>query len=85
MTTAVGVLFGRKVATVGKVGAGHPLKHRALDLAAGSMQRKYPLEAMSTYLNGFHMYADEMGRQVECDLRPQRTRRPSDRHRVHHR
>lgn len=25
------------------------------------------LEAMSTYLNGFHMYADEMGRQVETD------------------
>ncbi|WP_159329029.1 OBAP family protein [Streptomyces tendae] len=66
VTTAVGVLFGRKVATVGKVGAGHPLKHRALDLAAGSMQRKYPLEAMSTYLNGFHMYADDMGRQVEA-------------------
>ncbi|MFD5054236.1 DUF1264 domain-containing protein [Streptomyces tendae] len=42
------------------------LKHRALDLAAGSMQRKYPLEAMSTYLNGFHMYADDMGRQVEA-------------------
>ncbi|MET8669181.1 OBAP family protein [Streptomyces tendae] len=66
VTAAVGVLFGRKVATVGKVGAGHPLKHRALDLAAGSMQRKYPLEAMSTYLNGFHMYADDMGRQVEA-------------------
>ncbi|MEU0448011.1 DUF1264 domain-containing protein [Streptomyces tendae] len=42
------------------------LKHRALDLAAGSMQRKYPLEAMSTYLNGFHMYAHDMGRQVEA-------------------
>ncbi|MFG3105498.1 OBAP family protein [Streptomyces tendae] len=66
VTAAVGVLFGRKLATVGKVGAGHPLKHRALDLAAGSMQRKYPLEAMSTYLNGFHMYADDMGRQVEA-------------------
>lgn len=30
------------------------------------MQRKYPLTAMSTYLNGFHMYADDMGRQVEA-------------------
>ena len=30
------------------------------------MQPKYPLDAMSTYLNGFHMYADEMGRQVEA-------------------
>ena len=32
-----------------------------LDLAAGVIQPKYPLAAMSTYLNGFHMYADEMG------------------------
>ncbi|CAM5710024.1 hypothetical protein STENM223S_09275 [Streptomyces tendae] len=66
VTAAVGLLVGRKAATAGKIGKGHPLKHRALDLAAGSLQRKYPLEAMSTYLNGFHMYADDMGRQVEA-------------------
>jgi hypothetical protein len=66
VAAAAGVLFGRKVAATSKVGEGHPLKHRALDAAAGAMQRKYPLEAMSTYLNGFHMYADEMGRQVEA-------------------
>ena len=30
------------------------------------MQPKYPLAAMSTYLNGFHFYADDMGRQVEA-------------------
>ncbi|MDN5914516.1 MAG: OBAP family protein [Pseudonocardia sp.] len=47
-------------------GKGHPLKHRVLDMASGLMQPKYPLAAMSTYLNGFHMYADEMGRQVEA-------------------
>ncbi len=63
---AVGVMFGRKVTTTVKIGKGHPLKHRALDLAANTMQLKYPLNAMSTYLNGFHMYADEMGRQVEA-------------------
>ncbi|CAL9419992.1 OBAP family protein [Streptomyces sp. enrichment culture] len=66
VTAAAGLLLGRKAATIGRIGKGHPLKHRALDLAAGSMQRKYPLEAMSTYLNGFHMYADDMGRQVEA-------------------
>ncbi|MCE3554396.1 OBAP family protein [Pseudonocardia sp. RS11V-5] len=66
VAAAAGVLLGRKVAVAAKVGAGHPLKHRALDLAAGLMQPKYPLAAMSTYLNGFHMYADEMGRQVEA-------------------
>ncbi|WP_411099962.1 hypothetical protein [Streptomyces sp. x-45] len=61
LTTAAGLLFGRKVATISKVGKGHPVKHRALDLAAGALQPKYPLDAMSTYLNGFHMYADDMG------------------------
>jgi Protein of unknown function (DUF1264) len=66
VVAAVGVLFGRKAATTAKIGKGHPLKHRALDLAAGMMQPKHPLNAMSTFLNGFHMYADEMGRQVEA-------------------
>lgn len=60
------LILGRKVATLSKTGKGHPLKHRALDMAAGAMQTKYPLQAMSTYLNGFHMYADDMGRQVEA-------------------
>ncbi|MEP9381270.1 OBAP family protein [Nocardioides sp. KR10-350] len=65
-TTAAVALLARKVAAAAKVGKGHPLKHRALDLAAGVMQPKYPLQAMSTYLNGLHMYADELGRQVEA-------------------
>ena len=64
--TAAGVMLGRKAVTAAKVGKGHPLKHRVLDLASGAIQPKYPLDAMSTYLNGFHMYADEMGRQVEA-------------------
>jgi hypothetical protein len=59
-------MFGRKAVTQAKVGKGHPLKHRVLDLASGAIQPKYPVDAMSTYLNGFHMYADEMGRQVEA-------------------
>jgi hypothetical protein len=66
VAAASAALLGRKVASVAAVGKGHPFKHRALDLAAGMLQRKYPVEAMSTYLNGFHFYADEMGRQVEA-------------------
>jgi hypothetical protein len=66
VATAAGVLLGRKAVTTAKVGQGHPLKHRLLDFAAGAIQPKYPLSAMSTYLNGFHMYADDMGRQVEA-------------------
>ncbi len=66
VVAAAGVIFGRKAATTARIGQGHPLKHRVLDAAAGALQRKYPVEAMSTFLNGFHMYADEMGRQVEA-------------------
>lgn len=66
IAAAAGVLLGRKAATTAKVGTGHPLKHRLLDAAAGAVQPKYPLAAMSTYLNGFHFYADDLGRQVEA-------------------
>lgn len=66
VATAGAILFGRKAMATASIGHGHSLKHRALDVAAGMMQHKYPLDAMSTYLNGFHMYADDMGRQVEA-------------------
>jgi hypothetical protein len=66
LTAAAGMLLGGRMISSASVGQGHPLKHRMLDAAAGTMQRKYPLEAMSTFLNGFHMYADDMGRQVEA-------------------
>lgn len=62
----VGATLGRQLVTKVKVGKGHPLKHRVLDLASGALQAKYPIDAMSTYLNGLHMYADDMGRQVEA-------------------
>lgn len=64
-TAAVGLL-GRKAYIQAGVGHGHTLKHRALDFASSVMQPKYPLEAISTYLNAFHFYADDMGRQVEA-------------------
>jgi Protein of unknown function (DUF1264) len=63
---AAAALLGPKAVTSVKAGKGHPIKHRALDLASSAIQRKYPVEAISTYLNGFHMYADDMGRQVEA-------------------
>jgi hypothetical protein len=66
IAAAAGVLLGRRATTAAKVGSGHPLKHRLLDAAAGAVQPKYPLDAMSTYLNGFHFYADDLGRQVEA-------------------
>ncbi|MBS0639090.1 MAG: OBAP family protein [Acetobacteraceae bacterium] len=66
LAAAATLWIGRKAAMTASVGHGHPLKHRLLDLSSGVMQRKYPVEAMSTYLNGFHFYADDMGRQVEA-------------------
>lgn len=63
---ATAFILGRRLASARKVSRGHPLKHQVLDAASHVMQRKYPLEAMSTYLNGFHHYADDMGRQVEA-------------------
>ena len=66
VVVAAGLSLARKAVATAKTGQGHPLKHRVLDLASGTIQHKYPLDAMSTYLNGFHMYADDMGRQVEA-------------------
>jgi len=66
IATAAGIMVGRKVVTTIKIGADHPFKHRLLDVGSGLMQPKYPLDAMSTYLNGFHFYADDIGRQVEA-------------------
>jgi hypothetical protein len=63
---AMGALVGRKALMQASVGKGHSMKHRALDLAASIMQPKYPIEAISTFLNGFHFYADDMGRQIEA-------------------
>jgi hypothetical protein len=46
-----------------------PLSPRShlLDTAADAIQSKRPINAMSEYLNGFHFYADDMGRQVEAN------------------
>lgn len=38
-----------------------------LDMAAKTVQTRRPIDAMSEYLNGFHFYANDMGRQVEAN------------------
>lgn len=40
---------------------------QVLDLSADAIQAKRPVDAMSAFLNGFHFYADDMGRQVEAN------------------
>lgn len=41
-------------------------RNRALGAGAALLQTKAPLNAMDLYLNGFHFYADELGRAVEA-------------------
>src|SRR5690625_3990643 len=65
-TAIGGIIAGRKALSIARISQGHPFKHRMLDVSSNLLQPKYPLEAMSTYLNGFHFYADDMGRQVEA-------------------
>lgn len=43
------------------------MKSHVLDTGADVLQSKKPIDAMSEYLNGFHFYADDMGRQVEAN------------------
>ena len=42
------------------------MKSHVIDTGADLLQSKAPINAMSVYLNGFHFYADDMGRQVEA-------------------
>ena len=48
-------------------GAPVSAKSHMLDTAADAIQSKHPINAMSAFLNGFHFYADDMGRQVEAN------------------
>jgi hypothetical protein len=48
-------------------GAPKKTKSKVLDTSADVLQSKKPLDAMSEFLNGFHFYADDMGRQVEAN------------------
>ena len=42
------------------------MKSHVIESGADLLQSKAPIDAMSVYLNGFHFYADDMGRQVEA-------------------
>jgi len=48
-------------------GSPRTTKSAVLDTAADALQAKRPIDAMSEFLNGFHFYADDMGRQVEAN------------------
>jgi hypothetical protein len=41
-------------------------KSRILGLGADALQSHAPINSIDMYLNGFHFYADDMGRQIEA-------------------
>jgi hypothetical protein len=41
-------------------------RSKILNAGANVLQDRDPVDAMTAYLNGFHFYADDMGRQVEA-------------------
>jgi hypothetical protein len=47
-------------------GAPRTARSKVLETGADMLQAKAPLDAMDVYLDGFHFYADAMGRQVEA-------------------
>jgi len=68
----VAALFGRSAFSQSKQEAAVPgapvsAKSHVLDTAADAMQAHRPIDAMSEFLNGFHFYANDMGRQVEAN------------------
>jgi hypothetical protein len=66
----VAALFSRNTAAqaADKPAPGEPTSRRSktLDMGANVLQDKKPIDALSAYLNGFHFYADDMGRQVQA-------------------
>ncbi|PZQ12361.1 MAG: DUF1264 domain-containing protein [Ancylobacter novellus] len=48
------------------LGVEKSLKSHALEMGADIIQSKDPINAINMYLNGFHFYADDMGRQIEA-------------------
>jgi hypothetical protein len=47
-------------------GAEKSTKSTVLGAGADLLQSKSPISAINMYLNGFHFYADDMGRQIEA-------------------
>jgi Protein of unknown function (DUF1264) len=47
-------------------GAEKSTKSAMLGMGAAVLQSKSPISAINMYLNGFHFYADDMGRQIEA-------------------
>jgi hypothetical protein len=72
ITTPLAAIFGRPALARNKQDAPLPDATESpdspmSDMTANLRQTKRPIEAMSEFLNGFHFYADDLGRQVEAN------------------
>ncbi|PYD48149.1 OBAP family protein [Novacetimonas pomaceti] len=72
VATPLAALAGRRASAADRKlspvpGSPNSVRSQVLDKAADVLQVKKPIDAMSEYLNGFHFYADDMGRQVEAN------------------
>ncbi|CAB3803145.1 OBAP family protein [Paraburkholderia fynbosensis] len=65
---SVGRAFAHETAERGGAIAGgeKSAKSRMLGIGADVLQSQAPIAAINMYLNGFHFYADDMGRQIEA-------------------
>ena len=45
-------------------GSPRSTRSHVLDTGAAALQSKPPIDTMGAFLNGFHFYADDMGRQI---------------------
>ena len=52
--------------TVPVPGSPATTESKGLDTGANLLQRMAPIAQINMYLDGFHFYADDMGRQVEA-------------------
>jgi hypothetical protein len=64
----IGKAFAQQPAEQGGAipGGSKSAQSRLLGIGAGMLQGNAPINAINMYLNGFHFYADDMGRQIEA-------------------
>ena len=67
LSCACGRAYAQQTEQGGAIpGAEKSAKSTMLGAGADLMQSRSPISAINMYLNGFHFYADDMGRQIEA-------------------
>ena len=68
LACSCGKVFAQQPAEQGGAipGGDKSAKSKMLGMGADMLQNHAPINAINMYLNGFHVYADDMGRQIEA-------------------